>query len=389
MGPLEGVTVIEMAGIGPAPVCGMLFADMGADVIVVDRATADGRVDALPDNARFAIHNRGKRTIAVDLKQSGGVDAVRRLVGSADALIESYRPGVMERVGLGPESCHEANPALVYGRLSGWGQDGPLSAAAGHDINYIAIAGALHASGPAGLPPSAPPTLVGDIGGGTLFLAVGMLAALLNARATGQGQVVDAAISDGVAAMTTLLAGLRAAGRWSGARGANLLDGGSHWYNVYECADGKYLSVGALEPPFYATLLERLGLADDPAFAQQYDPARWPAQRAALAELFLTRTRDDWCVVFEGSDACVAPVLDFDEASGHAHNRARKTWVDVDGVLQPAPAPRFSETPAAPVAAPPEPGQHTYEVLREAGFDADEIAALERQGAIARPSRRS
>ncbi len=383
MRPLEGFTIVEMAGLGPGPVCGMLLADMGAEVILVERR--DPPPDAIrltaEDVARYAICHRGKQSIAIDLKQADGVAIVERLLSRADGLIEGFRPGVMERFGLGPDVCLERRPSLVYGRVTGWGQDGPLAGAAGHDLNYIALSGALHHGGDARSVPAALPTLVGDVGGGALFLAVGMLAALLHVRGGGPGQVVDAAITDGSALSTALLYGLFEQRRWSRERGTNLLDGGSHWYGCYECADGRYVTVAALEPAFYRQLLDRLGLADDPVFAGQYDPAAWPAQRARLAEVFRGRTRDEWCELLEGSDACFAPVLDFAEAPEHPHNRARGTFIDVDGVRQPGPAPRFGRTPAV-AGRPPQHGADTAKVLRASGYGADEIAGLRRRQVI-------
>ncbi len=384
MGPLHGVRVIEMAGLGPAPVCGMLLADLGAEVILVERARANPNAAGAFDSATLgaaAFYNRGKRSLALELKAPEGVGIVLDLLAGADLLVEGFRPGVMERLGLGPAPCHARNPALVYGRMTGWGQDGPLAPRAGHDLNYIALSGALHHGGAAEGPPAAPPTLVGDIGGGTLVLAVGLLAALRHAQATGEGQVVDAAITDGTAWMTALLRSVHAGGAWSTQRGANLLDGGAPWYNVYACADGRHVTVGALEPNFYRELLARLGLDGDPDFADQYDRARWPAQRARLAALFLSRSRDAWCEVFAGSDACFAPVLDFDEAPRHPHNVARGTFVERDGLVQPAPVPRLSATPGT-IGSPPPPGAHGAEILGELGYDRTRIEALAERGVV-------
>jgi alpha-methylacyl-CoA racemase len=382
MGPLQGKRIIEFAGIGPGPFCGMLLADMGADVIVIDRkqdAAQESVADLPPE---LGLVNRGKRSIALDLKQPGAVEVALRLSKSADGLIEGFRPGVMERLGLGPDTCQAANLRLVYGRMTGWGQTGPLAQAAGHDLNYIALSGALHFSGRADSPPTAPATLVGDIGGGAMMLAVGMLAAMLNAQSTGKGQVVDAAVTDGSALATSLVYALFKGRRWSRSRESNLLDGGSHFYDCYECADGHYVSIGALEPEFYALLLEKLGLDDDPDFNAQYDPRRWPDQKRRFTEIFKTRTRDAWCELLEGSDACFAPVLDFAEAPDHPHNRERSVFTTVDGVQQPAPAPRFSETESEVASPPPNPGVHTDEVLGEAGYAAREITALREQGVI-------
>lgn len=382
MGPLEGKRIIEMAGIGPAPVCGMMFADMGAEVILVERKSDPARQSAMLEDANMTIMNRGKKSIALDLKREGATDIVLQLLRDADGLIEAFRPGVMERLGLGPEQCLAANPALVYGRMTGWGQDGPLAQAAGHDINYVALSGALWYGGRADTPPTVPPTLVGDIAGGSMLLAVGMLAALLSAQATGKGQVVDAAISDGSAAATTLLYALFKAGLWTSERQDNLLDGASHWYDTYATADDKYVSIGAIEPQFYALFLEKLGLADDPDFAQQYDKARWPELKKKVAEVFLTKTRDEWCALMEGTDVCFAPVLDFTEAPMHPHNQARGVFTDVDGVTQPAPAPRFSITPSEIVSGPPEPGQDTAAILQAAGYSVEQLAMLRERGTV-------
>ncbi|MDM0117689.1 CaiB/BaiF CoA-transferase family protein [Variovorax sp. J22R133] len=360
-GPLAGLRILEIAGIGPAPFCGMLFADLGADVVLVDRLQA-GAEDL--DLGAQGISNRGKRSIAIDLKTAEGVRTVLDLVASCDALIEGMRPGVMERLGLGPDVCLARNPRLVYGRMTGWGQDGPLAHAAGHDINYIGVSGALWYSGQPGEAPMAPPSLVGDIGGGAMYLAVGVLAGVMNARATGQGQVVDAAIVDGSAHMMNLLLALKAGGRFTSERGASLLDG-PHWYRTYRCADGRFVSIGSLEPRFYRILLEHLGLADDPDFADPYDPRRWAALHERFTRIFATRTRDAWCELLEGSDACFAAVLDPDEAATHPHMAHRGVYSRIDGVLQANPAPRFSGTPAAPLAAVPRRGEHTEDVLRD------------------------
>ena len=385
MGPLRGVKVVEMAGIGPAPACGMLLADLGAEVTVIERAHTNPNAAGAFDTAalgKAALFNRGKRSLALNLKAPEATDIVLDLIASADLLVEGFRPGVMERLGLGPESCMGRNPALVYGRMTGWGQDGPLAMRAGHDINFIALSGALNHGGGPGMPPSAPPTLVGDIGGGTLVLAVGLLAALRHAQATGEGQVVDAAISDGTAWMTSLLRSFHAAGAWATERGTNLLDGAPPWYNCYTCADGRYVTVGALEPNFYRELLERLGLTDDPDYAEQFDRARWPELRERLAALFSTRTRDDWCQLLEGSDACFAPVLDLEEAPRHPHNVARGTFVEHDGIVQPAPVPRFAATPGEIGAPPPGTGQHSAEILTDLGYDMDRIETLAGQGIV-------
>lgn len=367
MGPLAGLTVIEMAGIGPGPFCGMLLADMGARVIRVERR--DG-----PPGSPADVTARGRQSVALDLKQPAAVAAVLRLVERADALLEGFRPGVMERLGLGPDACHARNPRLVYGRMTGWGQHGPYAPTAGHDINYIAISGALDAIGTAETP--VPPlNLVGDYGGGGMLLGLGMLAALLHAARSGQGQVVDAAMSDGAALLMAPIYGMRAAGRWGAPRGGNLLDGGAPFYGVYRCADGRHLAVGPIEPQFFAEFLARLGLpAED--FAARNDAAHWPALRARIAAALATRTRYAWAATFDGSDACVAPVLSMAEAPAHPHNAARGTFFERDGVVQPAPAPRFSATPCAPGAPAPPRGADTRLVLAEAGLAAHDINAL-------------
>ena len=372
MGALSGLRVVEIAGLGPAPFCGMLLADMGADVVLVERA--GGGVDPLAFG-RHAIVNRGKRSIALDLKDPAAVDAVLRLVADADVLIEGMRPGVMERLGLGPDACLARNPRLAYGRMTGWGQDGPLAQAAGHDINYIALSGALWFSGAPDAPPMAPPALVGDLGGGALYLAMGVLAAVLSARQTGVGQVVDAAIVDGSASLMNLMLSLHAVGQQPFERGRGLLDG-PHWYGSYACADGAYVTVGALEPQFNALLFAKLGVADDPDFSNAYDPRRWPALRERLAALFATQARAHWVALLEGSDACFAPVLTPREAMGHPHLAARGVYAERDGVLQAAPAPRFSGTPSGVPGAVPERGGQGAAILRGAGLGEDEIARL-------------
>lgn len=360
-GPLAGLRVLEIAGIGPAPFCGMLLADLGADVVVVDRREPN------PENIELgaaAVTSRGKRSIAVDLKSIEGVAMVLDLVQNCDVLIEGMRPGVMERLGLGPDVCLDRNPRLVYGRMTGWGQDGPLAQAAGHDLNYIALSGALWYAGQPGEPPLAPPTLVGDIGGGALYLTVGILAAVMNARQTGQGQVVDAAIVDGSAHMMNLLLSLKAVGQFVPARGESILDG-PHLYSTYRCADGRFISVGALEPKFYRLLREKLGLADDPDFANGYNAKTWPELKRRLAELFAMRPSQDWCELLEGTDACFAPVLTPDEAARHPHMAARGIYQETNGVLQAAPAPRFSATPAGEPGPIPRTGADTGAVVRD------------------------
>ncbi|MFI2667063.1 CaiB/BaiF CoA transferase family protein [Micromonospora carbonacea] len=382
VGPLTGVRVVELAGIGPGPFAAMMLADLGADVIRVDRATDVDPADfgtPHPD-----LLNRGRRSVAVDLKSPGGREAARALIGGADALVEGFRPGVTERLGLGPADCLAANPRLVYGRMTGWGQDGPLAPYAGHDIDYLALTGALHGIGRAGERPVPPMNLLGDFGGGGMMLALGVVAALYAVRAGAPGQVVDAAIVDGVSVLSTMIHSLRGAGRWQDPRGVNLLDGGAPFYDTYECADGRHLAVGALEPRFYDELVRRTGfpLPGDDA-PERADPANWPALRAAWARLFRTRTRDEWTALLGDSDACVAPVLDWAEAPRHPHLAARRVFVEHAGATQPAPAPRFSGTPTALRRPPPHPGEHTDEVLAEAGLAADRIAALRAAGAIA------
>lgn len=380
-GPLSGVRIVELAGIGPAPFAAMLLADLGADVLRVERVDAERRGG--PAGLDLAPLNRSRRSVAIDLKAPDGVAAVLDLVATADALIEGFRPGVAERLGLGPDDCRTRSPRLVYGRMTGWGQDGPLAQAAGHDLNYVALSGALAAIGPAGADrdPVIPLNLVGDFGGGALYLALGVVSAILEARTGGAGQTVDAAMVDGAASLMTMFFGLRAAGQ-HGARGTNLLDGGAPFYAVYRTADDRWITVGALEPQFYATLLDRLGLADDPLFARQHDRSRWPAMRERLAALFAGAPRAHWCDLLEGGDTCFAPVLDLDEAPDHAHNRDRGTFVDVGGVVQPGPAPRFSRTvPDAP-SLPPRPGADTIAGLRDWGVPAARIDALVAAGVV-------
>jgi len=377
MGPLQGVKIIEIAGIGPGPFCAMLLADMGADVVRVDRlGPSTGRVTPSHD-----VLNRGRRSIALDLKKPEGVAAVLTLVEHADALFEGFRPGVMERLGLGPDECLARNPRLVYGRMTGWGQEGPLAHAAGHDINYIGLSSALHAIGRSSGKPVPPLNLVGDFGGGGLMLAFGLVCALLEAQKSGQGQVVDAAMVDGSAVLMAMFYGFRAVGLWTDQRGDNLLDTGSHFYDTYETKDGKYVGIGSIEPQFYALLLKHTGI-DDPAWQAQMDRKKWPEFKAKLTEIFKTKTRDEWCEIMEGTDVCFAPVLSMEEAYKHPHNQARGTFVERDGVLQPAPAPRFSRTRPEIQGPPPIPGQHTEEVLQEAGLSAGEIEALKQAGAI-------
>ncbi len=378
-GPLEGIRIVELAGLGPAPFAGMMLADAGADVVRVDRfdrATYPPRTDPHVD-----LLNRGRRSVAVDLKRSEGVEVVLRLAAAADGLMEGFRPGVAERLGIGPDACLARNPRLAYGRMTGWGQGGPMAPAAGHDIDYIALAGALEPIGRAGDRPVPPLNLVGDFGGGGMLLAFGLVAAMLSARTTGKGQVVDAAMVDGAAALMTMTYTLRAAGVWSDERGTNLLDTGAPFYEVYETSDGGFMAVGAIEPQFYAELLDRLGLADA-GLPDQNDRARWPEMKERFAARFATRTRAEWEEVFAGSDACVAPVLSPAEAPDHPHNRARSTFTEVAGVVQPAPAPRFLSTPGEIRRPPPNPGQHGDDALADWGFAAGEVEQLRREGAI-------
>ncbi|MBL6080902.1 CoA transferase [Belnapia sp. T18] len=371
MGPLKGLRVLEFAGIGPGPFCAMVLADLGAEVIRLERKGAPP-----PPPEDFVL--RGRRTIALDLKSPAAIEATLRLVDSADALIEGFRPGVMERLGLGPEPCLARNPRLAYGRMTGWGQEGPLAQSAGHDIDYIALTGALHAIGRAGERPVPPLNLVGDYGGGGMLLALGLLAAMLEAKGSGRGQVVDAAMVDGAALLMAPIYAAKARGRWSQERGSNMLDGAAPWYDTYECADGRSIAVGPIEPQFFALMCEKLGL-DPGRFPDRMSPAAWPALKGELIAIFRGRTRDDWAALFEGTDACIAPVLDMDEAPRHPHNQARGTFLARDGVVQPAPAPRFSRTPAEP--GPPARAAPD-EILADCGFTADDIAALRSAQAI-------
>ncbi len=378
-GPLRGVKVIEIASIGPGPFAAMLLADLGAEVVRIDRSGGAG--NPLGEGSWNFMH-RGRRSAAVDLKHPDGRDLVLRLCASADALIEGFRPGVMERLGLGPDAVAERNPRLVYGRMTGYGQDGPLAAVAGHDINYLAVAGVLGAMGRTGEKPPIPLNLVADFGGGGMLLALGVVSAILEARGSGQGQVVDAAMVEGSALLATMFHALRAQGMWSDTPGTNLLDSGAHFYEVYATSDGGYIAVGALEPQFYATLLRLLEL--DPDAFPQWDQPRWPEFKARFAEVFATRTRDAWAAVLEGEDACATAVLALHEAPQHPHNVARGTFVAVDGKLQPAPAPRFSRTPAEISRPPAEPGADTDTVLRDWGID--DVAALRASGAVSGPA---
>ncbi len=378
MGPLQGVKVVEIAGIGPGPFCAMMLADMGADVVRVDRAS---RAGGDPEASRAEVMNRGRRSVAVDLKNPDGVETVLRLVDGADALIEGFRPGVAERLGIGPDVCLERNPRLVYGRMTGWGQEGPMAQAAGHDINYIALAGALDPIGRAGERPVPPLNLLGDFGGGGLVLAFGIACALVESRGSGEGQVIDAAMVDGAAVLSTFVYGLRAMGMWTDERGTNLLDTGAWFYEVYETKDGRFVSVGSLEPQFYAELLRLTGL-EDADLPAQMDRGSWPEMKERLAEVFKQKTRDEWMEIMEGTDVCFAPVMSMAEAHEHPHNRERGTFVEVGGVTQPGPAPRFSRTSAEIQGPPPAPGEHTEEVLAHWGFSSDEVAKLREAGAV-------
>jgi alpha-methylacyl-CoA racemase len=376
-GPLEGLKVIEVAGLGAGPYCGMMLADMGAEVVRIERMPLLPIRSALPDPL-----NRSRRSVALDLRKPAGVEVLLRLADDADALFEGFRPGVAERLGFGPDVCLERNPRLVYGRMTGWGQDGPLAHAAGHDINYIALAGALHSIGPAGGKPVPPLNLVGDFGGGGLLLAFGMLCALFERERSGKGQVVDAAMLDGAASMMAMFCGFRAMGLFEAATGSNLLGGAGHFYDTYETADGQFVSIASIEPEFYERLIDRLGL-DRERFAPHgfrlgpMDGSKWRELKAELAQVFRSRTRDEWCELLEGTDVCFAPVLGLSEAPAHPHNAARGTFVEIDGVMQNAPAPRFSRSRTGTPAAPRPQGADTRAVLEGAGYDEAALAALE------------
>ena len=374
MGPLAGYRIIELAGIGPGPFCGMMLSDMGAEVIRVERATP-GR----PAPKDVLVRNR--RSIAVDLMYPSGVETVLRMCEGADALFEGFRPGVTERLGLGPDDCMGRNSKLVYGRMTGWGQDGPMAQAAGHDINYIGLAGALHAIGRKGERPVPPLNLVGDFGGGGMLLAYGIVCGLLEAQRSGKGQVVDSAMVDGAATLMSMFFSFAAQGGFTDERGTNLLDGGAHFYDTYETADGKYVCIGSIEPQFYSLLVEKAGLDPD-TFAPQMDSARWSDLKEKLAEVFRTKTRDQWCEIMEGTEICFAPVLSIFEAPDHPHNRARGTFVDVDGITQPAPAPRFSRTAPEIRGAAPAAGADSEDVLRGFGFSDAEIEQLTQDGSV-------
>ena len=379
-GPLTGYKVIELAGIGPAPMCAMMLSDMGAEVVRVDRLSDAKLGIAMPKKYNFL--GRGRRSIALDLKNPDGINALLKLIDGADVVLEGFRPGVMERLGMGPEICLERNPKLVYARVTGWGQEGPLSKCAGHDLNYIALSGALHAIGRSNDEPPTPPlNLVGDFGGGTMFVLTGILAALLEAKSSGQGQVVDAGMVDGALSLMTSIYGMFEGGVQNDERAANILDSGSHFYNTYETKDGRYVSIGSIETKFYDELLEKMQIDPD-SMAPQMERESWPSMKEKLKELFLTKSRDEWCAIMDNTDICFAPVLTLAEAPDYPHNKERDAFVDVEGVMHPAPAPRFSRTPSSIKGPAPKTGIHTEEVLADWGVSSDEIKALKAGGAI-------
>jgi len=382
-GPLAGLKVVEMVGLGPAPFGAMMLADMGAEVIRIDRPGGGEIMSAMAP--RFDTMARGRRSVAINLKKSGAADTVLALLDKADAVLEGFRPGVMERLGLGPDVCLTRNPRLVYGRMTGWGQDGPLAQAVGHDINYIALAGVLHMIGTANEPPLPPSNLIGDFGGGGMLLAFGVMCALFEAARSGRGQVVDAAMVDGSALLATMNWGFKAAGLWRNERGTNSNDGAAHYYNSYECADGKYVSIGSVEPQFYAELRRIAGL-EDAAFDAQNDPQKWPELKDRLTLVFKSKTRDEWCALMDNSNVCFAPVLDFNEAPEHPHNCARGLFIDIEGVKQPAPAPRFSRTQTQTPRPPSMAGADSRSVLRDWGLDAKAIDAMLASGTVAGPT---
>jgi len=376
-GPLAGLKVVEIVGLGPAPFCGMMLADMGAEVIRIDRPGGNAIMSTVAP--KYDVMARNRRSIALNLKKQGAIETVLALVEQADILLEGFRPGVMERMGMGPDVCLARNPGLVYGRVTGWGQDGPLSQAAGHDINYIATAGVLHTIGHKGAPPIPPMNLVGDFGGGGMLLAFGVVCAAHQAQKTGRGQVVDAAMAEGAALLATMNWGFRGAGYWNDERGSNINDGGAFYYASYQCADGKYVCLASAEPQFYALLREKLNLTD-PVFNHKDDPTAWPELKQRLSDIFITETRKHWCDLLEGTDVCFAPVLDWNEAPQHPHNVARKMFIELDGVTQPAPAPRFSATPVTQPKPPVAPGADTEAVLSDWGFDTAKISELRETG---------
>ena len=374
MGPLTGMRIIEIEGLGPAPFCGMMFADMGAEVISISRQSSDA-------DRSTQISERGKRSIALNLKSPEGVEAVLKLCESADALIEGFRPGVAERLGIGPDDCWARNPKLVYGRMTGWGQTGPLAHVAGHDMNYISLSGALHAIGRAAEKPVPPLNLVGDFGGGGMFLAFGVMSAIWEAGRSGKGQVVDVSMVEGSAALMHMMYSFKAMGVWEDERESNMLDGAAHFYDTYETSDGKYVSIGSIEPQFYALLIELAGL-DKEEFAPQMDKAQWPQLKEQLASVIKTKTRDEWCEIMEGSDVCFAPVLSMSEAPSHPQNQARQSFVELGGVVQPAPAPKFSRTAPATPKLPAPTGGDTDAVLLAAGYTQDDLVRLREAGAL-------
>lgn len=378
-GPLAGIRVVELGGVGPGPFCAMLLADLGAEIIRLDRPP--GYDGGLPTDPRFNLLNRSRKSLGIDLKKPEAVATVLRLVAQADAVIEGFRPGVAERLGLGPDECLAVNPRLVYGRMTGWGQDGPMAAEPGHDINYIALSGVLHAIGREGEPPAIPLNIAGDFGGGGMYLALGLLSAIIEAGRSGRGQVVDAAMVEGSASLITVIYGAYAAGYWKDQRGVNRLDSGAPWYNVYECADGKYVAIGANEARFFRNALALLRLDAD-HLPGQHDRSGWPEMKKKFAEAFRSRTRDEWAELARGTETCITPVLSLEEAPKAGHVAARGTFVEVDGVIQPGPAPRFSRTPGAIQAPPALPGQHTDEILARCGFSEAEIGALRAAGVV-------
>jgi alpha-methylacyl-CoA racemase len=374
MGPLAGLRVVEFEAIGPVPFGGMMLSDMGADVLVIDRKSDSGL--GLPRERWNDVMMRGRRSVMLDLKQPGAVEAALRVAAKADVLLEGFRPGVMERLGLGPDAVFARNPRIVYGRMTGWGQTGPLAKAVGHDIDYIAMSGVLNAIGRAGDPPTPPLNLVGDFGGGGMLLAFGVACGVIEARQSGRGQVVDAAMIDGASSLAAMFHGMLASQRWSETRAANVLDSGAPWYDTYRTRDDRYIAIGAIEPQFYAALLRGLGLDGDPSLPDQHDRTRWPELRRRIAEVVASRTSDEWIAVFDGTDACVAPVLSFSEARAHPHARARDAFIDLGGVSQPAPAPRFGRTPGRAGSPPPERGEGGRAALADWGFDSAAVAEL-------------
>ena len=376
MGPLKGLQIIEMAGIGPAPFCGMVLSDLGANVIKVDRVTSAGSV------SRQEANNRGKKSIAIDLKTTKGIEVVLNLVEASDALFEGFRPGVMEKLGLGPDVCLQKNKKIVFGRMTGWGQEGPLALAAGHDINYISLSGVLAAIGRPGAPPVPPLNLIGDYGGGGMLLALGLVAALFETKSSGKGQVIDAAMVDGSALLMTMIYTMRGMGLWKDSLGSNFLDGGAHFYDTYECKDGKYISIASIEPKFYQLLREITPL-EDSIFDDQLSRESWPEQKKALKEIFLKKIQQEWCDLMEGTDICFAPVLNMAEAPEHPHNKARNTFIELEGIVQPAPAPRFSRTVPEVCPAPAYVGEHTEEVLKSIGMQDSDIEDLKASGEVA------